>query len=81
MKTTELRELTKKEAEIKLVDSLEEQENLRFQHSLRQLENEQRIKVVRREIAQLKTILQEEKSGKYKFPGAVEVEEAKENKK
>ena len=80
MKTTELREMTKKEAEIKLVDSLEEQENLRFQHSLRQLENEQRIKVVRREIAQLKTILQEEKSGEYKFPGAVE-EEVKENKK
>lgn len=80
MKTTELRELTKKEAEIKLVDSLEEQENLRFQHSLRQLENEQRIKVVRREIAQIKTVLNEEKSGKYKFPGSVE-EEAKENKK
>lgn len=80
MKTTELRELTKKEAEIKLVDSLEEQENLRFQHSLRQLENEQRIKVVRREIAQIKTVLNEEKSGKYKFPGTVE-EEVKETKK
>jgi len=80
MKTTELRELTKKEAEIKLVDSLEERENLRFQHSLRQLENEQRIKVVRREIAQLKTILQEEKSGKYNFPGTVE-EEVKESNK
>ena len=80
MKTTELRELTKKEAEIKLVDSLEEQENLRFQHSLRQLENEQRIKVVRREIAQIKTVLQEEKMGKYNFPGTVE-EEAKESKK
>lgn len=80
MKTTELRELTKKEAEIKLVDSLEEQENLRFQHSLRQLENEQRIKVVRREIAQIKTVLNEEKSGKYNFPGTVE-EEVEESKK
>ena len=80
MKTTELREMTKKEAKIKLIDSLEEQENLRFQHSLRQLENEQRIKVVRREIAQLKTLLQEEKLGKYKFPGTVE-EEVKESTK
>ena len=80
MKTSELREMTKKEAEIKLVDAAEEQENLRFQHSLRQLENEQRIKVVRREIAQLKTILQEEKLGKYKFPGTVE-DDKKESKK
>ena len=68
MKSTELRELTKKETEIKLIDSIEEQDNLRFQHSLRQLENEQRIKVVRREIAQLKTLLQEEKLFIYKFP-------------
>lgn len=80
MKSTELRELTKKETEIKLIDSIEEQDNLRFQHSLRQLENEQRIKVVRREIAQLKTLLQEEKLGKYNFPGTVE-DESKESKK
>ncbi|MCH8928411.1 MAG: 50S ribosomal protein L29 [Candidatus Marinimicrobia bacterium] len=80
MKSTELRELTKKETEIKLIDSIEEQDNLRFQHSLRQLENEQRIKVVRREIAQLKTLLQEEKLGSYKFPGTVE-DEGKESKK
>lgn len=79
MKTSELREMTKKEAEIKLVDATEERENLRFQHSLRQLENEQRIKVVRREIAQLKTLLQEEKLGKYEFPGTVK-EEVKESK-
>ncbi len=80
MKTSELREITKKEAVIKLVDAVEEQENLSFQHSLRQLENEQRIKVVRREIAQLKTLLQEEKLGKYKFPGSAD-DEGKESKK
>jgi len=80
VKTGELREITKKEAENKLVDAIEEQENLRFQHSLRQLENEQRIKLVRREIAQLKTLMQEEKLGIYKFPGASE-DDDKESKK
>lgn len=63
MKTQELRELTLEEADIRLRDALEEMENLRFQHSLRQLENHQRIKSVRREIAQLNTILHENKLG------------------
>ena len=63
MKTQELRELTHAEADIRLRDALEEMENLRFQHSLRQLENPQRINLVRREIAQLNTILHENELG------------------
>ena len=63
MKTQELRELTHEEADIRLRDAIEEMENLRFQHSLRQLENPQRINLVRREIAQLNTILHENELG------------------
>ncbi|MCH7620116.1 MAG: 50S ribosomal protein L29 [Candidatus Marinimicrobia bacterium] len=70
VKTQELRELTHEEADIRLRDALEEMENLRFQHSLRQLENHQRIKSVRREIAQLNTILRENKLGISTFAGS-----------
>ena len=69
MKTQELRELTHAEADIRLRDALEEMENLRFQHSLRQLENPQRINLVRREIAQLNTILHENELGIRSFAG------------
>ncbi len=70
MKTQELRELTLEEADIRLRDALEEMENLRFQHSLRQLENPQRLNLVRREIAQLNTILHENELGIRTFAGS-----------
>ena len=70
MKTQELRELTHEEADIRLRDAIEEMENLRFQHSLRQLENPQRINLVRREIAQLNTILHENELGIRTFAGS-----------
>ncbi len=79
LKTRELRELTAEEANNRLRDAKEELENLRFQHSLRQLENEQRLKSVRKEIAQLKTIVHEDELGLRKFPGT-EKEDIKENK-
>ncbi|MDD3807507.1 MAG: 50S ribosomal protein L29 [Candidatus Marinimicrobia bacterium] len=60
----ELKELTQEEAEIKLRDNKDALMNLKFQHKLQQLNNPQEIKKIKREIAQLKTILHEYKLGK-----------------
>jgi large subunit ribosomal protein L29 len=59
MKKTQLNELTVNELELKLQDNLEAIQNLRFQKALQQLENPLRIKHLRREIAQIKTVLKE----------------------
>ena len=45
--------------EDKLQDNLDALQNLRFQKSLQQLENPLGIKVLRRENAQIKTVLRE----------------------
>ena len=81
MKKEELRELTEAEVKNRLRDSVEELENLKFKHSLRQLENQQKLKAVRRNIAQLKTVINEDMLGLRELPGKVnqkEVEEIKE---
>ena len=59
MKMDEVSELTKEEVEIRLQDSVEELYNLRFQHSMHQLDNPIRLRDVRRDIARLKTVLHE----------------------
>jgi len=61
---TELKELTREEAVIKLRDNKEALMNLRFQLTLQQLDNPLQIKKVKKEIAQLKTILREYELGK-----------------
>ena len=61
MKKNLLNELTVKELEIKLQDNLEAIQNLRFQKALQQLENPLKIKHLRREIAQIRTVLKEYK--------------------
>jgi len=58
-KTEELRKLSIKELDMQLEDALLEMSNLRIQHSTRQLDNPLRIKRVRRDIARLKTIINE----------------------
>ncbi|MDA3871009.1 MAG: 50S ribosomal protein L29 [Candidatus Marinimicrobia bacterium] len=63
MKKSELKELKKDEAIIKLSDNEDALMNLKFQHSLQQLDNPIRIKMVKREIAQLKTIINEINNG------------------
>jgi large subunit ribosomal protein L29 len=60
----ELKELTQEEAVIKLRDNEEALMNLRFQLTLQQLDNPLQIKKVKKEIAQLKTILREYELGK-----------------
>ncbi len=59
MRTYELSELTREEAEIRLADALEELSNLRFQHAMHQLDNPLRLREVRKDVARLKTVLRE----------------------
>jgi large subunit ribosomal protein L29 len=59
MKASEIRDLNPEEMRQKVSDLKEELFNLRFQHEIGQLENPQRMKQMKRDIARLKTILQE----------------------
>jgi len=59
MKTSEIRDLNLEEMHRKVSDLKKELFNLRFQHEIGQLENPQRMKLTKREIARLKTIIGE----------------------
>ncbi len=62
MKSTEiakLRELSDTELGKKVAELKEELFNLRFQHTINQLDNPMRLKAVKKEIAVVKTILRE----------------------
>ncbi len=63
MKTSELNDLQKTELETKLEDNLDALQNLRFQKALQQLADPQQIRFLRREIAQIKTVLHEYELG------------------
>lgn len=60
MKSKEARELGPDERERKLVDLKQTLFNLRFQHETGQLENPQKIKQTKRDIARLKTVIREQ---------------------
>jgi len=64
VKKNKLSELSVAELETKLKDDISALENLRFQKALQQLENPLKIKEVRKEIAQIKTVLREFELGK-----------------
>ena len=51
------------ELKSKLQDSLDALQNLRFQKSLQQLENPLGMKIIKKDIAQIKTVLNEYKLG------------------
>lgn len=59
MKASEVREMTDLELENKLVDLKKELFALRFQLAVNQLDNPTRLKVVKKDIARIKTILVE----------------------
>jgi len=63
VKKSQLRDMSIAELEANLQDNMTALENLRFQKALQQLENPLKIKQVRREIAQIKTVLHESKLG------------------
>ena len=58
-KTSDIRAKTPDELNDQLVSLKKEQFNLRFQRATQQLEKTGRVREVRREIAQIKTILNE----------------------
>ena len=64
MKKSELIKLSRDELQVKLKDNQEAIVNLRFQKALQQLEHPQKIRYVRREIAQVKTAIREIELGK-----------------
>jgi len=66
MKIDEIVQLTQAEIRQRLEDSLEEMQNLKFQHATHQLDNPLRIRILRRDIARLKTVLLEFEIGKRK---------------
>ena len=55
----EMRELSELELNEKVSDLKQELFNLRFQHAVNQLENPQRLKAVKKQIAIIKTIQRE----------------------
>ncbi len=63
MKISELNDMQKPELETKLQDNLDALQNLRFQKALQQLTDPQQIRYLRREIAQIKTVLREYELG------------------
>ena len=63
MKKSELTEMTVPELKTKLQDDFESLQNFRFQKALQQLENPVQIKRVKKEIAQVKTLLKEYELG------------------
>ena len=59
MKASEIKEMNIEEMQQKASDLKEELFNLRFQHEIGQLENPQRMKQTKRDIARIKTIIRE----------------------
>ncbi len=63
MKLEELKKLNAEEIQVRLEEAQGEMENLRIQHSTRQLDNPLRMRSLRREIARMRTILTERNLG------------------
>lgn len=63
MKMQSLRELTRDELQQKMTELNDEMFNLNMRRSLKALDNPLRLRTVKREIARIKTILNEDKLG------------------
>ncbi|MEJ2628255.1 MAG: 50S ribosomal protein L29 [bacterium] len=63
LKMDALKQLPKEEIEIRLEDTIDELENLKYQMVTHQLDNPLKIRYIRRDIARLKTILREYELG------------------
>jgi large subunit ribosomal protein L29 len=59
MKAAEIREMDTEELHTRISELKEELFNLRFQLATGQLDNHRRMKIVRREVARIRTILRE----------------------
>ena len=65
-KMTEIKKLSDSEINKKLFDLKDELFNLRFRHKTNQLENPMRIRIVRKDIARIKTLINERRIAKTK---------------
>ena len=63
LKTEDLRAMTPDQLDDELLKLKKEQFNLRFQRATGQLENTSRVREVRRDIARLKTVAKNKRSG------------------
>jgi large subunit ribosomal protein L29 len=79
MKIGDVRAMSADEIEDKILELKKEQFNLRFQKATGQLESTSRVRVVRRDIARLKTVSAEMRAGK-KAPAAKPAAKAKKAK-
>ena len=70
MKSAQIKEMNKIELKTKLNDNLEALQNLKFQKALQQLEDSTLISKTRKEIAQIKSVLNEFKLGIREEKGA-----------
>ena len=59
MKTNEIRQMSSQDLEKKLKELKQELFNLRFQHAINQLDNPHKIADVKKDIARVKTIINE----------------------
>ena len=66
VKTKDLRNLKPGEIETKLTDACDELRNLRFQQVTGQLTDTSRVRMLRRDIARMLTILKEEQAAEVK---------------
>ena len=64
MKASELRAKSSEELQKELSDLLKAQFGLRMQHATQQLTNNSQIKKVRRDIARVRTVLNQQKAAK-----------------
>jgi large subunit ribosomal protein L29 len=62
MKSDDIRGMTVDQLDDELLKLKKEQFNLRFQRATGQLENSSRVRVVRRDIARIKTIAQQKRA-------------------
>jgi large subunit ribosomal protein L29 len=63
MKAADVRALTLDQIEDEVLKLKKEQFNLRFQRATGQLENTSRVRVIRRDVARLKTIASQKRAG------------------
>ena len=61
MKTLDIRALNKSELDAKVNDLREDFFKLKFQHGIRQLEDTSKLKNLRKDIARVKTVINEKK--------------------
>jgi large subunit ribosomal protein L29 len=63
MKTSDIRAMSADQLDDEVLKLKKEQFNLRFQRATGQLENTARVRVIRRDIARLKTVATEKRAG------------------